>query len=183
MKARTSLFVAAVVALVLVPSSNADSMRAERVHSEFPSDPRIFSLFVALFSLGGVAGDERERAAFIVRSSDGTYEMLWWKECARSNRSEYRGSIPEKAVAVVHTHPFHFPKGSPLDASEARRLNLPFYVLTRASIYLVEPTQGRNIEIHRGRWIDGQGLARLSPRTRPGRTLTQRPQTLLANSR
>lgn len=181
MKARTSLFVTAVVALALVTNSNADSMRAERVHSEFPSDPRIFSLFVALFTLGGLAGDERERAAFIVRTSGGAFEMLWWKECDRSGRAEYRGSIPKNAVAVVHTHPFHFPKGSPLDASEARRINLPFYVLTLASIYLVEPAHGRNIEIHRGRWIDGKGPASLSSRTRSGGS--QRPQTLLASSR
>lgn len=120
---------------------------------ELAADPQVRSLFVELFTRDGLPLDERERAAFIIREADGTYGMVLWPSCEKPRTAKFRGAVPSTAVAVVHTHPIRFPKGSLTDAKQAKRLQLPFYVLTIRSIHYVEPSNGRNIEVHRGPWL------------------------------
>lgn len=84
--------------------------------------------------------DEYERAAFIVREADGTVSVLHWPNAQLFRTARWTGPVPEGVVAIIHSHPRKRPKPSRQDAVEARRLQLPFYVVSRASLWVVEPS-------------------------------------------
>lgn len=185
MKPRPRIIALATVTLMFMSAAKAESSALQETPVALHTEPGVVSLFVELFTYGGLAGDQQERAAFIVRTADGSYGMEWWREFEGPRRAEFHGRIPDNAVAVVHTHPFRFPRASMLDEREAQRIGLPFYVLTLVSIWVIEPSQGRSTELHRGRWIDNPEAATLISRVstrRIARRHTGR-RTLIASAR
>jgi proteasome lid subunit RPN8/RPN11 len=88
------------------------------------------------------AVDDVEVAAFIVRGDDGTLSLAHWPNRHRFREAQWTGPAPAGVVAIIHTHPHRSPLPSTRDAREARRLNLPFYVVSRASLCVVSP-EGR----------------------------------------
>jgi len=151
-RTETALAIVVIICLTIQGLLYADS--PPTVSDQLVIDQDLHWAFVNLFTHNGYASDEFERAAFLTLESDGSLGMLWWPPCREKRRAEFRGKVPDNAVAVVHTHPPRSPRGSQLDAREARRLNLPFYVLTRTSIYRVEPSTGQNVEVYIGPWIE-----------------------------
>lgn len=91
-----------------------------------------------LLSAGSI--DKVERAAFVVRSATGTFDLVRWPR-ADFFSSRWKGRFPEGAVAVIHTHPIARPKPSAQDRAEAKRVGLPFYVVSRAGL-CVSDTEG-----------------------------------------
>jgi hypothetical protein len=98
------------------------------------SDPCLFPGFAQL--LRG-AHDDVEVAAFIA-DDDGSLAFLVWPVLSWFRSQEFRGTIPDRTLAVVHTHPLD---GMPSvqDIHEAERLMLPSFVVTRRSVWVVDP--------------------------------------------
>jgi len=98
-------------------------------------------------SLHMTPDDDYEIAAFAVRAADGSVSLVFWSDTRRFHGAQWSGRLPDGVVAVLHTHPYRSPLPSLRDAAEARRLGLPFYVVSRGALSVVEP-DGR---VHRAR--------------------------------
>jgi hypothetical protein len=95
----------------------------------------IQGLALQLFEQSGDAEHEGERAAFVVLGPGGRLELIPWPAPPRNIRSvNWTGAMPAGVVAVMHTHPSTVPRPSGQDLAEARRLSLPFYVVSRTSL-------------------------------------------------
>ena len=75
-----------------------------------------------------------ERAAFLVLSSDGTFDCSVWPPSNGWHSATWSGKIPNGTVAVIHTHPRTIPQPSSHDTREARRLDIPVIVVTPGSM-------------------------------------------------
>ena len=84
--------------------------------------------------------DAKEHAAFIVAGEDGQLELSPWPWGAESMRATYRGAVPRRAVAIIHTHPADLPHPSRGDVEVARRLGMTVYVITRTSVTRTDGT-------------------------------------------
>lgn len=84
--------------------------------------------------------DDVEVAAFVVRRpGSGAVALVHWPNQRRFRTAQWRGAVPEGVIAVIHTHPHRIPLPSPADAAEARKLGLPFYVVSRGALAVVHP--------------------------------------------
>ena len=63
----------------------------------------------------------------------------------------FPGEMPLGTVAIVHTHPPYRPNPSLQDIDEAKALKMPIYVLTRASITMIDPFSGESVPVVKGR--------------------------------
>lgn len=77
-----------------------------------------------------------ERAAFVVLGPGGGLELVHWPPPRPDMRRSvnWSGLMPSGVVAVIHTHPSQVPRPSRQDLAEARRLAMPFYVVSRSSL-------------------------------------------------
>ena len=83
------------------------------------------------------ATDRIEHAAFVVRTPGGTLDLVKWPRGGFLS-ARWNGPIPKGAVAVIHTHPAKRPAPSSGDRAEARRIGLPFYVVSRAGLCVAD---------------------------------------------
>ena len=114
------------------------------------TEPRVLVLSWELLRTAGYGQSTREHAAFLVRDDAGELQLASWPWGAESMRASFRGEIPVRAVAIVHTHPNARPEPSHGDIALARKLALPIYVVTRTSVTL---TDGRRTAVvARGDW-------------------------------
>lgn len=99
-----------------------------------------------------------ERAAFLVGGADARMEWVYWPASYVYREAGYRGRIPSKCLAIIHTHPFALPEISPGDAVEARRLGIPVVAVTPFTFAIVWP-DGQSSFIHVGAegWIKSRG--------------------------
>src|SRR5439155_21802873 len=86
--------------------------------------------------------DDREIAAFLVQDASGSIASVKWPHTAAARTERYHGVIPARTVAIAHTHPTYAPLPSRGDVAQAMRIGLPIYVITRWSLYVVDPTSG-----------------------------------------
>ncbi|MCI0446112.1 hypothetical protein L0244_23030 [bacterium] len=90
-------------------------------------------------SLYGREPNRVERAAWIKQNGKG-YEFVKWEMTTERQTISWRGALPEKVIAVVHTHPQKVdPKPSKEDGLVARRLNIPVYTISRKGIWKITP--------------------------------------------
>lgn len=94
--------------------------------------------------------DPKEHAAFVVIDDGGQLQLSRWPWGAESMRATYRGKIPGRARAIIHTHPHDLPNPSPGDIALARKLGLAVYVITRTSVTLTDGS--RTTRVARGDW-------------------------------
>jgi hypothetical protein len=81
-----------------------------------------------------------ERAAWIIRDSDGKQIFQKWRNSAERNKEIWKGPIPENAVGVVHTHPVQRDsKPSPADITMAKKLNIHVYTVSRKGLWMSTP--------------------------------------------
>lgn len=80
--------------------------------------------------------DHSELAGFVVEGSGGALELVQWPAPPKPVMlaANWSGPMPDRVVAVIHTHPRRRPRPSSQDAAEARRLGLPFYVVSQSSL-------------------------------------------------
>jgi len=100
--------------------------------------PQAHFWYDALLAEAGYGRLPHERAAFLIRESDGTLTTQPW-EVSGVRHASYRGVIPERAIAIVHTHPRGEPHPSSRDRAEARRLGMAVVVVTSAGVMAAMP--------------------------------------------
>jgi hypothetical protein len=88
----------------------------------------------------GVDGVDGEWAAFIVRSADGSYDFISWPNTGERYAATWHGPIPSGTLAIAHTHPVTMPQPSRNDVKIAMRLNLPFVIISRTHVFVVDST-------------------------------------------
>jgi proteasome lid subunit RPN8/RPN11 len=110
-------------------------------------DPGVRRGFVSLFAGAEFGYARYERAAWLVEGPDDSARFLPWPFTGSSGKATWRGAVPDRAIAVVHTHPNGAdPRPSNGDSLLARRLALPVLTLSRASFWVAWP-DGRTSEI------------------------------------
>jgi hypothetical protein len=105
--------------------------------------PQAVSWYGFLLEEGGYGRLEREKAAFLIAEGNGTLTLQPWP-AGGHRRASFRGRIPERAIAVLHTHPRGEPRPSANDRAEAKRLGLPVVVITPEAVIAAMP-DGRDV--------------------------------------
>ena len=98
-----------------------------------------------LLAAGGFGWLQRERAAFLIRERDGALTLAPW-DPGGYRHATFRGSLPARVIAIVHTHPKDTPAPSAHDREEARRLDVPVLVVTPSGVIAAMP-DGGNLQI------------------------------------
>lgn len=114
-----------------------DPILAIPITDEFLNDTMIRGYFADVLKQGGFGHWKTERAAFLVREEGGQYRCVAWPLDGRLQRQEFRGAIPDRTVAIIHTHPAELPLGSTDDERTAVKLSVPIFVLTPLNIYMI----------------------------------------------
>ncbi|MGZ5446290.1 MAG: Mov34/MPN/PAD-1 family protein [Thermoanaerobaculia bacterium] len=93
------------------------------------ASPQALFWYDQLLAEGGYGRFERERAAFLIREADGTLTLEPWMH-GDFRHASFRGAIPSRTIAILHTHPANLPRPSARDRAEARRLGIAVVVIT-----------------------------------------------------
>ena len=94
-----------------------------------------------------LGGCKAEVAAFLVRRSDGGLALVAWPGGCEALQKKFRGVVPPRTVAIVHTHPGNRKNPSPGDIDQAMRLKMPICVLTRYGVWMADPHLGKPVAI------------------------------------
>ena len=116
-------------------------------------DPQMLPLLRDLAVRGAQQVEEQEVAAFIVRNPDGKLSSMLWPHLPDRREQRYSGAIPAGTIAIAHTHPVFAYEPSRGDRELAKRVGLPNYVITRATVYVANPDGTMVPLIKSGDWI------------------------------
>jgi hypothetical protein len=106
------------------------------------ASPQALHWYESLLAEGGYGRLDYERAAFLIRERDGSLTLEPWP--GRGFRhATFRGAVPARTIAILHTHPAGQPQPSARDRAEAKRLGIPVVVITPGSVIAAEPTSAR----------------------------------------
>ncbi|HEY4641093.1 MAG TPA: Mov34/MPN/PAD-1 family protein [Thermoanaerobaculia bacterium] len=97
-------------------------------------EPQVQVLMRGLLRDARSGFEHREEAAFIVRAKSGNYYSIEWPSTGELDSARWEGAFPEGTVAIAHTHPTHLPNPSTIDATVARNVHVPVYVVTHSRI-------------------------------------------------
>lgn len=106
------------------------------------SSPQATYWYEQLLAEGGYGRLDREHAAFLIRENDGTLTLAPWPHSGFRHAS-FRGAIPARTIAILHTHPADTPQPSAQDHAEAKRLGIAIVVIAPRSVVVVEPNAER----------------------------------------
>lgn len=112
-------------------------------------DTRVRGFFTDVLQRGARWHDSGESAAFLVADTRGDVQCLAWPATNEYLRQSFRGDVPRRTIAIIHTHPDNAPRPSKGDIEQALGLHLPLYVLTRTKITAVDPRTGSEIAVVR----------------------------------
>ena len=124
------------------------------------ASPQAHFWFAELLADGGYGRLGRERAAFLIREDDGTLTLEPWPG-GGFRHATFRGAVPPRTIAILHTHPANAPQPSAHDVAEAKRLGIAIVVITPESV--IATTAGRTRVLSSGR-IRGPSAPRTSLR-------------------
>ena len=85
--------------------------------------------YAMLNAVAGLTRRDLERAAFLVHDDKGRLRAIAWL-AGETTEASYKGRIPARSIAIVHTHPIAAPQPSRRDIAEAQRIQLPIVVIT-----------------------------------------------------
>lgn len=143
-----------VMLLLAVPVARGGTVLVIPINDEFLDDPVVRAYLADVLREAGSGRRATERGAFLLLDERGEYRCLLWPSSFTLRRESFTGPIPDNTVAIVHNHPEDSPFGSFQDQQQARRIGVPIFVLTRFNIYLVEPSEGKNVPVLRNRfWL------------------------------
>lgn len=97
------------------------------------ASPQALFWYDQLLVEGGYGRLERERAAFLIREPDGTLTLEPWPH-GDFRHATFRGTVPARTIAILHTHPARSPEPSARDRAEAKRLGIPVVVITPSGV-------------------------------------------------
>jgi proteasome lid subunit RPN8/RPN11 len=105
------------------------------------SRPQAAVWYASLLEESGHGRLPRECAAFLIREADGTLTLAPWPHGGQRHVS-FRGHVPARTIAILHTHPRGEERPSARDRDEARRLGLPVVTITSDAVIAVMPDGG-----------------------------------------
>ena len=105
------------------------------------SRPQAAFWYASLLEESGYGRLPYERAAFLIRESDGTLTIAPWPGGGYRHAS-FRGHVPVRTIAILHTHPRGDERPSSKDRDEARRLGLPVVTITPEAVIAAMPGGG-----------------------------------------
>ena len=132
-------------------------------YSEALASSQALYWYDQLLAEGGYGRFDRERAAFLIRESGGTLTLEPWPHGSFRHAS-FRGRIPPRTIAILHTHPANAPQPSAQDRAEAKRLGIAIVVITPGSVIAAEPTAARTPVPASGTSRDRRGRRTFLPR-------------------
>jgi hypothetical protein len=94
-----------------------------------------------------VSAFQAELAAFVTRDENGALRLISWGTEVTPFRTTYRGIVPPNVLLIVHTHPDRRRRPSDHDMKEARRLQIPIWVLTRGGIWAANPSSDEPVMV------------------------------------
>ncbi len=100
--------------------------------------PQALHWYDVLLAESGYGQREYERAAFLIRETDGTLTLEPWPYSG-FRHVKFRGKVPARTIAILHTHPAREPQPSVRDRAEAERLGIAVVVITPESVIAAEP--------------------------------------------
>jgi hypothetical protein len=100
--------------------------------------PQATYWYASLLAESGYGRLPRERAAFLIRETDGTLTLEPWAPGGRRHAS-FRGQVPIGTIAILHTHPHGEERPSTQDFAEAKRLRMPVVVITAGRVVAAMP--------------------------------------------
>ena len=102
---------------------------------DLDSSAEVLKLFFELFNDVGLGYDQTEAAGWII-FVNGEYFLQKWPRANEKYMQVWSQPIPDKAVAIAHTHPTSdIQKPSDADIKLAERLKIPVYTICRAGIW------------------------------------------------
>jgi proteasome lid subunit RPN8/RPN11 len=104
--------------------------------------PQAVNWYDELLAESGYGQREYERAAFLIRERDGTLTLEPWPHRGYRHAT-FRGAIPPRTIAILHTHPAGEPQPSVRDRAEAKRLGIPVVVITPEGVIAADPIAER----------------------------------------
>lgn len=93
------------------------------------ASPQVNVWYGELLAQSGYGRLPHERAAFLILERDGSITSQPW-ESRGVRHASFKGAIPPRTLAIVHTHPRGESKPSARDRAEAIRLGVPVIVVT-----------------------------------------------------
>jgi hypothetical protein len=103
--------------------------------------PQATFWYASLLEESGYGRLPYERAAFLIRESDGTLTIAPWPRGGYRHAS-FRGLVPTGTIAILHTHPRGDERPSSQDRAAARRLGLPVVTITSEGVIAAMPDGG-----------------------------------------
>lgn len=103
--------------------------------------PQAMFWYASLLEESGYGRLPRECAGFLIREADGTLTLEPWPHGGRRHAS-FRGHVPPRTIAILHTHPRGDERPSARDRDEARRLGLPVVTITSEAVIAAMPGGG-----------------------------------------
>jgi hypothetical protein len=143
-------FVVLFAVLPLHAAINLDSFLIINVNDQFLDDPVIRGFFTDVLSKGGHGYRDTETAAFLVLQPDGEYRCVTWPFTGAFGAQRFTGTIPDRSVAILHTHPNARPDPSRRDRETAMVTGVPVFILTRRDIFMIR-ADGTSTAIVQGR--------------------------------
>ena len=111
-----------------------------------------FTQYAGLFTRAQSGNSRVEEGAFLILDDNGRVHAIDWKS-GESDRVSYAGPRPEHCIGTMHTHPlFGDTQPSRGDRDEARRVGLPFVVVSRVAVTVAWPDGTVSTLIEGGRW-------------------------------
>jgi hypothetical protein len=153
------------VVLPLHAAVNLDSFLVINVNDQFLQDPVIRGFFADVLRKGGLGYRNTETAAFLVLQPDGDYRCVTWPFTGAFGMQRFTGTIPDRSVAILHTHPNARPDPSHRDRETAMVTGVPVFILTRRDIFMIRANGTSTRVVRDHYWVDD---------ARPVRTCTHR---------
>src|SRR5439155_18482777 len=72
---------------------------------EIANDPNVRAMLTVLLRDNRCGFRGGESAAFILRDESGRFSRIVWPATDEPNSAQWNGTLPARAVAIVHTHP------------------------------------------------------------------------------
>ena len=135
------------------------------VNDQFLEDTVIRGFFGDVLRKGGLGYRDIETAAFVVQQADGQYRCVTWPFTGSFQSQKFTGTIPDRSVAILHTHPEARPNPSLKDRETAMITGVPVFVLTRRNIFMIRADGTSTALVKDRRWVSD---------ARPPRSCTNR---------
>jgi proteasome lid subunit RPN8/RPN11 len=105
------------------------------------TDPQAAFWYASLLEESGYGRLPRECAGFLIREADGSLTLAPWPHGGQRHVT-FRGRVPARTIAILHTHPRGEERPSGRDRDEARRLGLPVVTITSEAVIAAMPGGG-----------------------------------------